>query len=265
MKLLVTGGEGLVGRALAGAARARGIACAAPGRQALDVRSDPAQALREHAPHVVIFCAAQTQVDACAPEHRDVNVEAPAAWARACAQAGVRLRLLSSNFVLDGPGPHPPDTLPRPGSLYARQKAEAEGFVRASGGQVVRVGWVYGPGGRTFASTLPARLARGETVPALADVLVQPTWAPDLAEALLDTLLDPAPTMHLIGSAEVSWYGMACAVQAALPGSPGSVTPVRLDTLGLAAHRPRDARLAPALLPGWSTRVEACIRAALAG
>ncbi len=245
--MLVTGGEGLVGRAIVGRAAAHGVTVFAPGRAECDVTRDPEPTLARLRPDVVLFCAAFTDVDRTTAEHEAVNVRAPARWAAVAPTV-----FLSSNFVLDGPGPHPPSARRVAGGTYVNQKIEAEDRVLASGGRVARVGWVYGPGGRTFASRLVARLRADEPVSAIVDVLVQPTWAPDLADALLR--VPNAPISHHIGGEETSWYAVALAVQARV--GRGRVLPVRLDALGLSAPRPRDARLTPAALPGWHTRLE---------
>ena len=111
---------------------------------------------------------------------------------------------------------------------------------------MIRVGWVVGPGGRTFASTLAARLRAGETVGAVADIVVQPTWSEDLAEAILEL---PEGVTHRIGAGETSWYGFALGVRARV-GS-GAVVPVRQTDLALTDPRPRDGRLTPATLRPW--------------
>jgi dTDP-4-dehydrorhamnose reductase len=253
MRILIPGADGLVGTAL----RARQDRCAHEciflGRAACDV-TDPAArraALRRWRPDAVLFCAARTDVDACAhdPAAEAVNVDAPAAWA-----ADVETWLLSSNFVFDGPGPHPAADRPRPGGVYAGQKARAEARVLAAGGHVARVGWVYGPGGRTFASTLARRLRAGGEVRALCDLLVQPTWSFDLADALLAM---PRGVHHHAGAGDASWYAVALAAWARI-GS-GRVVPVRLAEMGLTEPRPRDARLAPARLAPWWERIDALV------
>jgi dTDP-4-dehydrorhamnose reductase len=254
MRILVPGGEGLVGRALSACGSARGHEVWCPGRAECDVTDEALreEILRSFRPDAVIFCAAITDVDGCAdqPAAPMVNVEAPAAWA-----ARVPTWFLSSNFVFDGHGPHPPDGAPTPRGVYARQKAEAERRVLTAGGHVARVGWVYGPGGRTFASRLAARLRAGEAVRAVADVVVQPTWSRDLAESLLEL---PPGVSHHIGSGEASWYGFALHVWARVGA--GSVVPVRMAELGLREPRPRDARLIPAKLAPWWERVEEASR-----
>lgn len=256
MRIIVTGGDGLIGRALRARARPREHELFCLSHAECDVTDADARdaVLRRLRPDAVLFAAAFTDVDRCALEasSKAVNVEAPAAWA-----ARVPTWYLSSNFVHDGSGPHPPGRAPRPRGAYAEQKAEAERRVLAAGGAVARVGWVYGPGGRTFGSRLAARLRAGETVRAIADVVVQPTWSLDLADSLLaDSLLAFAPGIrHHVGSGEASWYAFALAVHARI--RTGRVVPVRLEELALREPRPRDARLEPATLAPWWERVDA--------
>ncbi|MBM4391587.1 MAG: sugar nucleotide-binding protein [Deltaproteobacteria bacterium] len=244
MRIVVVGATGLIGRAVVRAGLEAGVDIVGLGRHDCDVTRDREAALRAHRPDAVIFCAAATNVDAAGNGTRAVNVDAPGAWSRQ-----VATWLLSSNFVFDGWGPHAPSATPRPCNTYAAQKVEAERLVLAAGGHVVRVGWVHGPGGKTFASTLPSRLARGETVRAISDVLVQPTRAVDVARALV---LLPRGVTHLVGNADTTWYGYASALAARLGGK---VEPVRLADFGL-DPRPRDARLWPATLPGWHEGIE---------
>lgn len=244
VRVLVVGAGGLVGAALVGAGAPfgwRGLS-----RAECDVTraTDREAALRAFQPDAVVFAAAFTDVDGTTPVCAAVNVDAPAAWSRQ-----VETWFFSSNFVFDGAGPHAPGARPRPANLYAEQKVAAEAEVLGAGGHVVRLGWVYGPGGRTFASTARARLSRGETVRAIHDVLVQPTHADDVARAMLPL---PRGITHLAGREETSWYGYALAVQAQVRR--GRVEPVRSAELGL-GPRPRDGRLAPAELPGWRERL----------
>lgn len=250
MRILVTGARGCVGRALVVRGEARGHEMIGLSHGECDV-TDPASreaALDRHRPDVVLFAAAFTAVDRCAvdPTSERVNVEAPAAWARR-----VPTWWLSSNFVFHTRGPHAVGAPPSPRGVYADQKARGEAAVMAAGGHVARVGWVIGPGGRTFGATVAARLRAGETVRAVADVVVTPTWSEDLAEALLAL---PEGLTHHIAAGETSWYGLALAVWARV-GS-GRVVPVRQEELGLPDPRPRDARLTPATLPPWWERID---------
>lgn len=251
MRILVTGADGLVGRAVVERGRARGMDVVGVGRAACDVTDDAARerTLDRVRPDVVLFCAAFTAVDRCAADPRAwaVNAEAPGRWA-----ARVPTWWLSSNFVFHAPGPHGPDSTPSPRGVYAAQKVAGEAAVRAAGGHIARVGWVYGPGGKTFGSTLAARLRRGETVSAIADVVVQPTWSLDLADALLEL---PEGTSHHAGAGEGSWYAFALGVWARVRS--GRVVPTRLQALGLPEPRPRDGRMVPARLAPFWERLDA--------
>lgn len=245
MRIVVVGAGGLVGRALVRAPR-REHTVVGLSRSECDVASgaDRERILSTLRPDAVVFCAAMTEVDRAGPPSRATNVDAPVEWA-----ARVETWFLSSNFVFDGTGPHRPDATPAPICVYGEQKVEAEYGVLAVGGHVVRVGWVYGPGGRTFASNLETRFATGESVRASFDTVVQPTHADDVAAALWAL---PRGITHLAGSEDTTWYGMACAVQARV--GKGRVVPVRTIELGI-GPRPRDARLFPANLPGWRSRL----------
>lgn len=240
--LLVLGAGGLVGSHV--------TALGVPGldRAGCDVTSaaERARVLARHRPTAVIWCAAYASVDGCEHDRASwaVNTEAPAAWARE-----VPLWYLSTNYVFSGPGPHLPDAVPAPLMIYGRQKAEAEQAVLAAGGHVVRTGWVHGRGGRNFLSTLPARLRAGP-VTAYAGIPIQPTWAGDLARFVLAL---PEGVTHAVGRDQTTFAGAAHAVAAAL-GLPERVVEVSGPGAELLAARPPDARLAPALLPGWGER-----------
>jgi dTDP-4-dehydrorhamnose reductase len=240
--LLVVGAGGLVGSHVAA------LGVPALDRTACDVTSavHRQRALREHRPEAVIYCAAYASVDGCEtdPESWEVNGHAPAAWARE-----VPLWYVSTNYVFSGPGPHWPDAPTAPLQAYGHQKVRAEGEVLAAGGHVVRTGWVFGQGGRNFLSTLPDQLRRGP-VRAYGGVPIQPTWAGDLARLLI-TL--PPGLSHAIGREQTSFAGAARTVATAL-GLEGRVREVPGPAGELAADRPRDARLHPATLPGWSER-----------
>jgi len=236
---LVLGAGGLLGRHL--------LALGAAGltRQQCDV-TDPRQreaVLERYRPAAVIYAAAQADVDRCEADRSsaEVNVHAAAAWARR-----VPLWYVSSNYVFSGAGPHEPGDAPAPLQRYGRQKLAAERAVLATGGHVVRTGWLYGHEGRGFASRLPALLRLGP-VSALRSPAVQPTWAGDLA-ALLLTL--PEGLNHAVGREEASWADFATLIAGEL-GLEDRVVPVDALPQALPAARPSDVRLAPATLPGW--------------
>jgi len=208
--------------------------------------------LDNHQPDFVVFCAAYTEVDTA--DHEEawrVNVEAPAHWARE-----VPVVLVSSNYVFSGAGPHRVDAAREPLQSYGVQKRAAEDAVLASGGRVVRTGWLFGKGGKNFPSSLPRRLREGP-VRAISDVIVQPTYCDDLAEYLFRA---PEGVSHAIGSEETTWYLFARAVAACL-GLAVDIEAIGHSGLVSDVIRPPDARLYPARLPGWSSRLSAFLGA----
>jgi len=241
--ILVIGAGGLLGRHLLA------LGAYGPDRAACDVTSarDRTRILETHRPRAVIYCAAQAEVDAC--EHdaasRDVNALAPAAWARE-----VELWYVSSNYVFSGPGPHAPHGPTDPLQAYGRQKLEGETGVLAAGGHVVRTGWLFGAGGTNFLSRLPQLLASGP-VQAFADSAIQPTWAGDLAALLLS---QPRGVTHAVGTEQTTFAGAARCL-ATLMGLQDRVSDHPGPMGVLPAPRPADARLTPATLPGWSSRM----------
>jgi dTDP-4-dehydrorhamnose reductase len=125
MRLLVVGGTGLLGRAVAAEARARGHDVRAPGSRELD--------LRRHLPPLgadtVVNCAYVRR----GPDLRTVTVEGPVALAAACGAAGARLVQLSTDLVFAGrPEPYTPADPPDPVDGYGRAKAEMEQRVLAT-------------------------------------------------------------------------------------------------------------------------------------
>ncbi len=240
-RLLVLGAGGLLGRALS----TLGVKGAT--RQECDV-TNPLQRealLDRHKPDAVLFCAAMTDLERCEvdPASDRVNVEAPLAWARR-----LPIWFISSNYVFSGPGPHLVDSPVAPIQRYGMQKATVEKLLLAEGSHVIRTGWLIGPGGRNFGSRLSGLLSKGP-VRAAEDQLIQPTWAPDLAGWLLENL--PEGLCHAIGRRETTWADLAMEIAHHMQLSKRVIPTPTAETHRL-ARRPLDARLSPALLPGYS-------------
>lgn len=246
MNTLVVGAQGLLGRTLV----KRGIK--GLNHRECDVTDQKQMIKALKGIDLVYFCAAITDVDYC-EEFPDisykVNVNAPAMWAKE-----VPIVFLSSNYVFSGTGPHYPNDLKKPIQQYGIQKALAEDLVLASGGSVIRTGWLYGKGGTSFPSVLADMLRKGN-VRALTDQIVQPTWAEDLAETVLKT--GSGKIIHAIGSEECTWFEFAYEV-ANHKNFKNKILPIK--NLNFKAKRPKDARLAPSTLPGWKSRISEIVK-----
>jgi dTDP-4-dehydrorhamnose reductase len=160
----------------------------------------------------VIHCAGYTDVDGAesnqAQAHRD-NVVATASLAKACAAAGVRLLVVSTDFVFDGTSdrPYRETDPPHPLCVYGRTKLEAERAALDRGAVVVRTQWLYGPGGRHF----PGRIrALAGPLRVVNDQHGCPTSTLELAPALWDVLAARATGIfHAACEGECTWFDFA--------------------------------------------------------
>lgn len=211
--VLVTGGGGRLGRALSqvGGPGVRGLSS-----RELDI-TDPAavrSALDRLRPAVVINAAALSRVQDSdtAPERaRAVNAEAPGDIARACAERGLPLIQISTDYVFGAETLRPwreSDPV-SPVNSYGRLKAEGERNVLSASDRacIARVAWLFGDG-EDFIATL----LRGdtETVRVADDQIGSPTPIVPLAERLLAlagriSAGEATPrTLHIAGSPPVS-------------------------------------------------------------
>lgn len=241
MSVLVTGGGGLVGSALA---RRTGVI--ALSHRELDI-SDPASIaaqLERHAPRTVINCAAQANVDRAAQDPTGafaINATAPGELAAACAQRGIRVLHLSTDYVFgarDERRPYREDDPVAPVGVYGESKAEGERRVRAEGGTVVRTAWVFGAHGRGFVQHVLARLAAGERVEMIGEQHGCPTWVEDLVDVLLALAArDELPgILHACGAPGTSRFAFGRAIAEAAGADPERV--VRVEGAPAGAPRP---------------------------
>ena len=215
MKVIVAGGQGQLGRALA----RRGAL--ALGRSELDVTDAAAVRARlaRERPEVVINAAAYTAVDRAETEADAafaVNATGARAIAQACADAEVRLLHVSTDHVFDGRSarPYREDDPADPLGVYGASKLAGEAAVRAAGGVVVRTSWLFGAGGTGFVASIARAAIEQEVVRVVADQHGCPTFADDFAGALLALAahrrLDPI--YHYAGQPPTTRHGFAIAI-----------------------------------------------------
>jgi dTDP-4-dehydrorhamnose reductase len=252
--LLVTGATGTLGQAFARLCEERGLAYRLTSRSELDA-ADPASvaaALEATRPWALVNTAGYVRVDEaesepelCLRENRDGAAE----LARACARAGIPYLNFSSDLVFDGAlgRPYVEGDQVGPLNVYGRSKADAEELVleEHAGALVVRTAAFFGPWDEwNFIALALGALADGSEFRAADDLVVSPTYVPDLVHASLDLLIDgEAGIVHLAGADAVSWHELAQRAAEAAEVSAETLVPVPADELGWVAARPRFAAL----------------------
>jgi dTDP-4-dehydrorhamnose reductase len=268
--LLISGANGTLGRAFARLCERRGIAFQLLSRQQMDIASPESveRALQQYQPWAVINAAGYVRVD---DAEADVarcfreNTTGPEVLAAACGARGVRLVTFSSDLVFGGErtSAYVESAPVQPLNQYGRSKAEAERRVleRMPEALVVRTGAFFGPWDRyNFVTLALTALSRGERFPAIDDVLVSPTYVPDLVHTCLDLLLDEERGVwHLTNAGEVTWAELARSAATLVGLDPLGVEGRSLASFGLAAPRPRFSVLASErgqLMPSLSNALE---------
>ena len=234
--VLVTGASGQVGTAVCSLLAADpNVRVSAPDRYCLplDRPNEIAARLSEVDPHMVLHLGAFTEVDRAELQPDlafRVNRDATAEIAVWCGSRGRPLLYVSTDFVFDGTPPpgrarsawlrsgYDTGDRPSPLNVYGASKLAGEGAVRASAPLhwIVRTSWVFGAGGSNFPTAILRQAAAGRSLRVVSDQIGRPTYAPDLACALLrlagvsrGAAAAPPGTYHVAGTGIASWYDLA--------------------------------------------------------
>lgn len=202
-------------------------------------------------PRRIFHLAAWTDVDGAEANSEAafaVNADGTRNVARAAAELGAELVVVSTDYVFDGTSdrPYVEDDAVSPVGVYGRSKAAGESAALqeySAGTRIVRTAWLYGAGGHNFVDTMRAIGGTREEVTVVADQVGSPTWTCDLAPALVAISSLPAGIYHAAGAGSVSWAGFAEAVFAEA-GMACRVVPVTTAEFGRPAPRPPRSVLA---------------------
>ena len=261
--ILVTGGAGQLATALV---QEGGAAIRRVGRPDFDFdRPDTlAAAFRTVRPSLLVNAAAWTGVDTAEAEPdaaARANRDGPATLAALCADAGIPMVHISTDYVFDGlkGSPYTEADPTSPTGVYGRTKLEGEQAVLAACPRavVLRTSWVYSAAGKNFVRTMLGAAHRMPRLRVVADQRGCPTAARDLAVAILAVARqlgdgDPARdharsgVFHACGAGEATWHGFATAIfeEAARHGHPvPAVDAIATADWPTPARRPPDSRL----------------------
>lgn len=288
MRVLVTGKEGQVVTALQALADAEpDVELIRIGLPEADLsRPETLDALvREAQPDVIISSAAYTAVDKAESEPElagRINGDGPGRLARLAAELSVPILHLSTDYVFGGDkdGPYTEEDPTGPVSVYGATKLKGEEQICAATPNhvILRTAWVYSPYGNNFVKTMLRLAETRDEVNVVADQHGCPTYAPEIARALLavahritadrDSAL--RGIFHLTGQGETTWAGFAQAIfaGAAVRGrKTARVNPIPTSAYPTPAKRPVNSRLASEKLhriyylrlDPWQASLDACL------
>ena len=282
MKILITGGNGMLGKTLQRELAPNEI-IAADLPQWDILGEEFAERVAEVKPELIIHCAAMTNVDGC-ESNRDaafrLNEDGSRNVALAAKMCGARLIAISTDFVFSGEPPREPwawseNDMPRPQTVYGMSKFAGETMVSMIYPEAVilRTGWLYGEDGRGFVNTM-LRLGR-EAGPALRIVDDQrgnPTSCKALSDVIKFLISKPSVAGIVHGTCEnqCSRYELACEIKRLCPYFVREIKPCTSDEFNAPAKRPRNSALKKSVLnllgyrtPDWKTDLERFINSVI--
>ena len=280
MNILVTGANGQLGTEIRNlAVKCEGCRFVFTDVEELDITDAAAveAAVLENETDIVINCAAYTAVDRAEDDEaraRVLNAEAPALLAKAVAKRGGGIIHVSTDYVFSGEActPYTEDMPTGPRSVYGRTKLEGELAVAEANPRhvIVRTAWLYSPYGNNFVKTM-LRLGRErDRLNVVFDQVGSPTYAADLAKALLTIATAKEKTygiFHYSNEGAISWYDFTKAIHRLAGISGCDVQPIMSAEYPTAANRPaysvlckeKIKRTYGVSVPYWEDSLRDCI------
>ena len=260
MKILITGGKGMLGRTLQKELAGHELIVA--DLPDWDITDDTGFVEKVGAakPDLIIHCAAMTKVDDCEAK-RDLafrlNEEGSRNVALAAKTCGARLFAISTDYVFSGEPPREPwawseTDIPRPRTVYGASKFAGEQMIQMilPEAVIIRIAWLYGSGGPSFVHTM-AKLGAQEGSPlkVVNDQRGNPTSTKVVADVIkfLMTKPDVSGIVHGTCEEQCTWYDLTVELFRLL-GLKREVVPCTTDEFPRPAPRPHNSALKKSVL-----------------
>ncbi|MFN8311097.1 MAG: dTDP-4-dehydrorhamnose reductase [Chitinophagales bacterium] len=278
-KVLVTGGNGQLGSEI------RALALQFPSfhfhftdHEELDITDQKAVThfFKKDKWDILINCAAHTAVDKAETEQERafaINARAAETLALAAKSHQCQFVHISTDFVFDGTKSFPYDEgdSTNPLSVYGASKAEGERLVQQANdaAMIIRTSWVYSSFGTNFVKTIMRLCRERDTLQVIADQVGTPTYARDLAFAILSILekeASAAGVYHFSNEGVASWYDFAIAIRD-FSGLKTTIAPISTTQYPTPAIRPKYSVLNKQkiklrfgiTIPYWRESLKECI------
>ena len=192
----------------------------------------------------IVNCAAYTAVDK-AEDNKDLASSINVIGPYNLAKTGAKIVHISTDYVFDGMAykPYTPADKPNPVSVYGKTKLVGENAVldNARVATIIRTAWLYSPYGNNFVKTMRKLGAEKESINIVADQIGTPTYAGDLADAIVKILpqmnLKTRGIYHFTNMGVCSWYDFACEIME-MSGLKCKVNPISSKEYPTRAKRP---------------------------
>ena len=174
-------------------------------------------------PNVILNCAAYTAVDRAEAEPelaQMINDVALGVIAKYAAEHQVKLIHISTDYVFDGASSVAltEEALTKPINVYGATKRAGElSCLKINPDAIIiRTSWVYSKFGNNFVKTMQRLLQERDTISVVNDQIGSPTYAADLAQAMMDIVTAKewiAGIYNYSNEGEISWYEFVLAIQ----------------------------------------------------
>lgn len=260
MKILITGGKGMLGRTLQRELAGHEIIVA--DLPEWDITDDTGFVAKvcEAKPELIVHCAAMTKVDDC-ETNRDLafrlNEDGSRNVALAAKACGARLFAISTDYVFSGEPPREPwawseTDIPRPRTVYGASKFAGEQMIQMllPEAVIIRIAWLYGAGGPSFVHTM-AKLGAQEGAPlkVVNDQRGNPTSTKTVADVIKFLMMksDVSGIVHGTCEDQCTWYDLTVELFRLL-GLKREVVPCTTEEFPRPAPRPHNSALKKSVL-----------------
>ena len=279
--ILVTGANGQVGTELKQLSQNAADTFFFTDRESLNITNKQSLELfcEEHQIDAILNCAAYTAVDKAESDEDNattINADAVSTLADIAKKRSLSLIHLSTDYVFDGQNftPYKETDSVSPQSVYGQTKQMGEKAlldIAPAKSIIIRTSWVYSSFGTNFVKTMLRLGKERDSLGVIFDQVGTPTYARDLAKAMLDILpqLDEKQTpeiYHYTNEGVCSWYDFAKAIFE-LSGVNCKVNPIETKDYPTPAKRPHYSVLNKSKIkqtfnieiPYWRNSLKSCL------
>jgi dTDP-4-dehydrorhamnose reductase len=232
-----------------------------------------ANTLSKLRPKYLINAGAYTAVDKAEFERglaMKMNRDVPGKLAQLAEELNFKLIHISTDYVFNGESsePYREDDPKGPLNIYGESKLAGEDLVQRFSPKslIVRTSWVYSAHGKNFVKTVLRLSKEVSEMKVVNDQTGAPTWAKDLANALLQAR-DLSGVYHYSNEGHCTWFELAQAI-VKFRKLPMKVTPITTAEYPTPARRPRFSLLnkdkikgsVDLKIPHWMESLELCLK-----